>query len=370
MQINNFSTTLGEEAINQAVECLKTSKMGFGANVACFEEQFSFFSRKVFNTGLNSASSAAFVLFDYLYGKYGECEVYTPSLGFVSSYWAAKKTGHSLVFVDVDEDFLFDVKDYLRKRKDNQKRKVLMPILYGGVSSIPLMDQVRGDEIVVVDSAHCITPTIKSDYIFFSFHPVKPLCMANGGMLSTDDEEAHEFFKKYRNFGRIPQGFNSYDIGADGFNFYMNNLNAAIGLGQIKEAQNNVLKRKRNFEMITSSLRSPHDIEFTKHDQLSSYYLATLKLPTMVKMDSNQFRKLLSSKGVQTSYHYPALHMTSRFAREPESKNPKLPITEKYYNRFLNIPIHQDLTSEEVSYIISMMPKSASGFDSYNYGNL
>jgi len=370
MQIKNFSTTLNESAMREASACLASTSLGFGPQVSSFEEQFSFFSRKTCNIGTNSASSAAFMLFDYLYKKYGECEVYTPSLGFVSSYWAAKKAGHSLIFVDIDENFLFDVRDYIKKRATTQKRKVLMPILYGGVSDIPSMEQIRGDEIVAVDSAHCITPVIRSDYIFFSFHPVKPLCMANGGMLSTDDEEASEYFKKYRNFGRTPRQFNSYDIETDGFNFYMNNLNAAIGLGQIKDAQRNILKRKRNFEAIANSVRSPDDIVFVEHDQLSSYYLATLKIPTIAKVDSNQFRKVLQNKGVETSYHYPALHLTSRYAREPESKNPRLPVTEKYYNRFLNIPIHQDLTSDEISYIISMVPKSASGYDSYNYGNL
>lgn len=370
MQIKNFSTTLNENAVREASTCLDSAALGFGPRVPLFEEQFSFFSRKTHNIGTNSASSAAFMLFDYLHKRHGECEIYTPSLGFVSSYWAAKKAGHSLIFVDIDENFLFDVGDYLRKRTNTQKRKVLMPILYGGVSNIPSMELLRGDEVVVVDSAHCITPVIKSDYIFFSFHPVKPLCMANGGMLSTDDEEASDYFKKYRNFGRTPCQFNSYDIKTDGFNFYMNNLNAAIGLGQIKDAQKNVLKRKRNFEAILSSTHSFSDVNFVEHDQLSSYYLATLKIPIVAKADSNQFRKALQENGVETSYHYPALHMTSRYAREPESKNPNLPVTEKYYNRFLNIPIHQDLTSEEISYIISMMPKSASGYDSCNYGNL
>ena len=67
-----------------------------------------------------------------------------------------------------------------------------MPVLYGGVSDIEgLIQRVRDTnwgDIIVVDSAHCIEPTIESDYIFFSFHPIKPLTMSCGGLLSTDDE--------------------------------------------------------------------------------------------------------------------------------------------------------------------------------------
>ena len=57
-----------------------------------------------------------------------------------------------------------------------------------------------GDEIVVIDSAHCATPNINSDYTFFSFHPYKPICSSDGGMISTDDLESKNYFKNYRKF--------------------------------------------------------------------------------------------------------------------------------------------------------------------------
>ena len=344
-----FSTSFPQSTIEKVKDCLESGTLGFGPNVSLFEEKFAYLSRKKFNLGMNSASSAAYAIFHYLHKIYGECEIYTPSLAFVSPYWAAKKNGHSIVFVDVDDNFLFDVDDYLKKRKDNGKKKIVMPILYGGVSTVPKMNKLVGDEIVVVDSAHCITPTIESDFMFFSFHPVKPMCMANGGMISTDNSVADAFFQKYRNFGRVDKSAHTYDIVDDGFNFYMNNLNAAIGLSQFESAYENIVKRKRNFNMIKESLPEQ---KFVDHDQFSSYYLATLKLDTVCSSD---LRSVLRDAGLETSYHYPFLHMTSRYCRQPESMNSKLRNTENHYDRFLNIPIHQNLNESEIEHMLGLL---------------
>ena len=161
-------------------EVIKRGDLGFGPNVTLFEERYAPFSRKKFNTSTNSASAAAFMIFHYLLEKHGECDVYTTSLGFTSPAWAAKHFGHNLIFVDVQEDLQFSAEHYQSIRKENGNTIVVMPVLYGGVSTIDNFSLV-GDEIVVVDSAHCATPTIESDFVFFSFHTYKPICTSDGG---------------------------------------------------------------------------------------------------------------------------------------------------------------------------------------------
>ena len=173
-----FEPTITKQDIQKVTELLESGNIGFGSNVKKFEDKFSKYSNKKYNIGLNSASSAAYCLFAYLYDKYGSCDVYTPSLGFTSVSWAAEKNGHRVIFVDVDDNLLFDFKSYKRLRKDPYIRKnagktILMPVLYGGVSNISNFNEQVTDEIVVVDSAHCIQPTIKTDYILFSFHLIK-----------------------------------------------------------------------------------------------------------------------------------------------------------------------------------------------------
>ena len=170
------------------------------------------------------------------------------------------------------------------------------------------MDKIKStgwDDIVVVDSAHCIEPTIESDYIFFSFHPVKPLTMSCGGLLSMNDKDADDYIRKYRNFGRENTG-DTYDIVDNGFNFYMNNLNATLGLSQLDTCFDNIRFRKKNLEYLKNGIKSNIGY-FTEHDENSSYYLGTLVLYTN---GSKELRQKLRDNESNSSYHYPLLHKT------------------------------------------------------------
>lgn len=316
---------LSGQAIVNISNVIESLELGFGANVSLFEQAFKDFSKKEHNVAVNSASAAAFMIFAYLRESFGECDVYTPSLGFTSPAWAAKHFGHEVIFVDVDDDLLFDCDDYLKKselpkwRYSTGRRKIVMPVLYGGVSTIPNW-KLRGDEIVVIDAAHCPTPTLQGDFIFFSFHPTKPICSSDGGMLSTDDNSANEYFRNYRNFGRVNK-LGSYDIIQEGFKFYMNNLNATIALESLKDYYKNLEIRRNNFILV----KNMFDGRFIDHDEKSSIYFATL-----ISDDAEQINNKYG-----LAVHYPLLHKTKYFRCSRT-----LPNTEKMYKRIVNLPLY------------------------------
>ena len=310
-----FKSSFTKEELSFLDPILQSGELGFGPNVSLFETQFQPFSGKIHNIATNSASAAAFMIFAYLKEKYGVCDVYTPSLAFTSPAWAAKHFGHNLIWVDIDDNLLFDCNDYLNKRT-RANQAVVMPILYGGVSNIDNWDLV-GDEIVVVDSAHCVTPTIKSDFTFFSFHPYKPICSSDGGMISTDNQEAAEWLSNYRNFGRQNTG-DSYDITQNGFKFYMNNLNASIALISLSKYFLNLKIRKENYSKLENVL---------PHDEKSSYYLAT-----RIDKNANQF-----NQDNNLARHYPLLHKTKYF-----NSNVRLSNTELLHPQIINLPIYNE----------------------------
>ena len=349
--MKSFEPTITKQDIQKVTELLESGNIGFGSNVKIFEDKFSKYSEKKYNIGLNSASAAAYCLFAYLYDKHGSCDIYTPSLGFTSVSWAAEKNGHRVIFVDVDDNLLFDFDSYKLLRQDPYIKKgegnktILMPVLYGGVSNVPNFNEQVTDEIVIVDSAHCIQPTIKSDYIFFSFHPIKPLTMSCGGLLGTDDEEANEYICSYRNFGRENVG-DTYDIVNPGFNFYMNNLNATLGLSQLDSCFQNIKKRKYNLEYLQKSITL--DIGyFTEHDEKSSYYLGTLILN---ERGSEDLRHKLKKNGCDASFHYPYLHLSQYY-----NSNVPLGNLEDLDDRIINLPIHQNLSAIDVSRIVGVI---------------
>jgi len=339
--------------ISAVVDLLQTGDIGFGSNVEVFEDRFKSYSDKAYNIGLSSASAAIHCLFAFLFKMYGSCDVFTPSLGFVSPVQAAIKNGHKVYFLDVDENLLvnydlyYDIRCWHLERQINIdfNKSVFMPILYGGISNInDLVDRVRKSnwgDIVVVDSSHSISPTIESDFIFFSFHPTKPLIMANGGILSTNDLVADEYIRSYRNFGRQSSG-DSYDIIMDGFNFYLNNLNATIGLSQLDTYLENIKLRKNNFNYLKNKITLDVGY-FTQHDKHSSYQLATLILRNK---GSKALRVELQANGFKAMFCYPFLHKSKFY-----SQKISLPNTESMEDRIINLPIHHTLTADELSTI-------------------
>jgi len=319
-----FKTKINDEDINFISDVIRSGNIGFGDNVKVFEENFKPFSKKKFNIATNSASASAYMIFAYLMKKFGKCDVYTTSIGFISPAWSAMHLGHNVIFVDVDDNLLFDVEHYKSIKKETGRKKILMPVLYGGVSNISGFD-ILEDEIIVVDAAHCVTPTVKSDYTFFSFHPFKPIACSDGGMISTDDSESYDFFNLYRNFGRENIG-NTYDIVSDGFKFYMNNLNATIAITQMNRYHTNLDSRKKCHILVESLNLNGRLIP---HDSMSSYYFATLIC------DQSEVEKLCNE--YPTSKHYPMIHKTKLFDSGIRLEN-----TEKIHKLILNLPLYDE----------------------------
>ena len=282
-----FQTTFQDKHLRTINEVIKRGDIGFGSNVIEFEKEFSTYQtlKHDYYVSTNCASSAAYMIFAYLKEKYGSVDLYTPSIGFASPVWAAKHFGHDITWVDVDENLIFDVEDYREKRKlrcerysDCGIKPVLMPILYGGVSKIQGLEKLKEDgyqEIMIVDSAHCVTPQVEADFTFFSFHPYKPVACSDGGMIGTSNKEASDYFLSYRNFGRKNVN-GTYDITQDGFKFYMNNLNATIALESLSDYDVNLKRREEVYDE-WEILLEEHECKgrLLPHDSSSSYYFAT-----------------------------------------------------------------------------------------------
>ena len=340
-QIKCFEPSFTDVDKNTIDTCIQSGILSFGPQVATFEKRFATRSNKKFNIGLNSASAAAYILYQRLYERCGPCRIYVPSITFVSPVWAALKNGHEVVLIDVDKNLLFDIEDYKNRFVDCDRTTIVMPILYGGVSNIDGLASAAKERnsLIVVDSAHSITPTILSDYIFFSFHQSKPICMSNGGLLATNQFEDAEYFLRARNFGREAQG-DSYDLIQNGFNFYMNNLNASLGVSQLVNCGDNIKQRKKNFLFLRENMPSSLG-RFTTHDSQSSYYLSTLILSP--DLSSADMREWLRSKGIEASFHYPPLHKTQHYRTNYSLKN-----IDSLEDRIINIPIHQNLSKKDL----------------------
>ena len=310
---------------SKVISVLESGDLAFGKYVEEFQCKFSKYSGTQYNIGFNSATSGAEAIWNYIKNQYGSCIIEIPTLSFASPAYTAKKTGHKVVFVDID--------DNLQGVFSDNPLTIKMPISYGGVSI-----KKPNNGIIVSDSAHS-TNTAVGDFCFYSFHPNKPLRMSQGGIISTNDKSAADFLFKYRNFGRENIG-SSYDIVQPGTKSYMTNLDACIGIESLKTLSDERGIRKRNHGLFEESKLQKIG-RFVRHDYFSSYHLCSIILDNSVGIKiRNKFN---------IPFHYPLLHKTTFWN---SSSTKKLPNAENLEKRIVNLPIHHSIKTSIIKEMI------------------
>ena len=314
-----------------------------------FEKEFSKYIDSKSCVALNSGTAAlnlALSMYDIK-----NREVILPSLSFVATANAVIENGGIPKFVDVDENTLCIDPEKISKAI-SKRTKVILPVHFGGLSSnlteISKLCKVHKIHLIE-DAAHAAGSAYRNkkigshgELVCFSFHPVKNLAMPTGGLISinrNDHKEVTRILKEKRWCGITNRKGVDYDVKNIGYNYYMNEFSAAIGLAQLKKLDktNNQRRKtaKRYYDKISLENKMPFDKECSYH-----FYWIRVKNRT-------KFREILSQKGIETGIHYKPIHTFSFY----KSKT-KLPITEKVGREIVTLPTHPNLTQNDIEKII------------------
>ena len=350
-KIKLFDPAIDEREIKKAV---KTLMSGFwasgsgGGQVQEFEKNFKKFINSKSCVSVNSGTAAlhlAAALCD-IKGK----EVILPSLSFVSTAHAIMYNGGIPVFVDVNPHTLCIDPEEIKK-KISKKTRCIIPVHFGGMpADIKKIQKLSNSNIMIIeDAAHACGSEFNGkkigshgDFVCFSFHPVKNLAMPTGGLISINNhnyKKITEDLKSKRWCGISNRKYADYDVDKIGWNFYMNELSAAIGLVQLQKIKKMNNKRKSIAKIYDKELNVSKKIPFTSTCVYHLYWICV--------RDRNFFRKKLLEKGIETGTHYKPIHQMSLY-----KKSVKLPLTEKIANEIVTIPIHPNLTGSQIDYIV------------------
>lgn len=283
-------------------------------------------------------------------------EVIVPSLTFVSTIHAIKLNGGKPIFVDIDPKTLCIDTDEIKNLISN-KTRVILPVHFGGmVCNLDNIKKICKEQNIVQieDAAHSAGASYKNKKIgkhgmavCFSFHPVKNLAMPTGGMISINHPN-HQKFRKIlesrRWCGITNRKGAFYDVKEIGWNYYMNEFSAAIGLVQLKKLDKLNEKRRKIAKIYCNKINLEHKMMFDKE---CSYHLYWIRVK-----NRNQFRKKMQSAGIETGIHYRPVHTLSLY-----KKNIQLPITEKVGNEIVSVPIHPNLSENEIYKIVNTINK-------------
>ena len=359
---------IGDEEKSAVKNVLDKEYLGMGEEVGIFEKDLSnFFSRTTLC--VSSGTAAVQLAIEACNIGPGD-EVLVPSMTDVATFQAIKATGAEPVACDINEETcLVDLQDALSKLSKNTR--AIIPVHYsGGVGNLDeLYDFASKNKLrVIEDAAHAFGTKYKNklvgsfgDIVCFSFDGIKNITSGEGGCIVSNDSKIIENIKNSRLLGVEKDSDKRYnnsrswnfDVSRQGWRYHMSNIMAAIGIQQLKKFKKFAIKRKQIALAYDKLLSSNQNILSLKRDYENVVpHIYVVRVNGL--MDRDGLREAMFNEGVEIGVHYNPNHFLTFFK---SNNDIVLPVTEKIYKEIISLPIHPDISNNDVEYVISTLKK-------------
>lgn len=376
----------GQQDITQAdidavVAVLKSVHLTQGPDITDFENSVLAHTGARHAVAVNSATSALHIACLALGLGPGDWLWTTPNT-FVASANCALYCGAKVDFVDIDPNTYnlcpkqLEAK-LIEAKNQGQLPKIVVPVHLSGqpcdMAAIHALSKKYGFKIIE-DASHAIGGKYKdqpigngrfSDITVFSFHPVKIITTAEGGMALTNDDELATRLGLLRSHGitRDPalmtqpmDGPWYYQQVALGYNYRMTDIQAALGVSQMTRLNQYVARRHeiaQRYDALLADL--PLTLPWQHPDSYSAYhlYVIRLKLDQIVSTHRQVFEALRGAD-IMVNLHYIPVH-TQPYYQQMGFKHGDYPEAERYYREAISIPMHPTLTEAEQDEVIRVL---------------
>jgi UDP-4-amino-4,6-dideoxy-N-acetyl-beta-L-altrosamine transaminase len=376
----------GKQAIDQAdmdavVAVLKSDYLTQGPQVPAFEQALASYCQVDYAVAMNSATSALHVACLALGLGEGDW-LWTVPNTFVASANCARYCGASVDFVDIHPQTYNLCTEALEQKlilADAQNRlpKIVIPVHFAGqpcdMQRIYELSQEYGFRIIE-DASHAVGAKYLdqpigachySDITVFSFHPVKIITTAEGGLATTRRADLYQAMSLLRSHGvtREPQAMDGESQGpwyyqqvTLGFNYRMTELQAALGLSQLSKLDKFVARRHQLAQRYMQGLADlPLRLPYQHPLGYSSFHLFPIQVMSEHITRAELF-DTLRAQGIGVNVHYIPVH-TQPYYRQFGFKVGDFPRAEAYYQRAISLPLHQGLTDAEQDYVMDCLTK-------------
>lgn len=378
MKVPFYRLELNDEEIKEVLDTLRSGWIGTGPKVKKFEEEFRKFIGSTYALALSSCTAGlhlSLLIYDIKSGD----EVITTPLTFSATANVIVHTGAKPVFVDVDRKTGNISPDAIRDAI-TEKTKAIIPVhLYGmpcDMDSIMEIGKKYGLKIIE-DAAHAVGGIYKGkrigtigDVTSFSFYATKNITTGEGGMLTTDDINVAERVEVMRLHGLskdawkryIESTAQHYEVLLPGFKYNMTDMQASIGLHQLKRFNELQKRREEIWRRYDEEFSKIEEIEILSSDPGENSYhtrhLYTILVKTeKLKTSRDEFMRALNDEGVGTGIHFIALHLHSFYREVYGYKRGMFPNAEYISDRTISLPFYPYMKDEEVEYVIDSVKK-------------
>jgi len=348
---------VGKEEIKAVTDVLKSDFITTGPRIEEYERTLAEYlgCKKVIS--LSSCTAALHTCLTALGIKQGD-EVITSDLTFAATPSVSSMLGAEPIVTEIYED-TYNINPQEIRKNLSHRTKVIMPVHYAGqpCEMDEIMEIAKENNLEVIeDAAHAISAEYKGRKIgnigkaaCFSFHPIKNMTMGEGGVIATNDEEFAEKCKLIR-----LHGLDKYKMICLGYKYTINDLQAAIGLTQLKKLNFFEEKRAEYSRIYLNAFKDiPEIFNPVVRDYVkSSWHLFAIRLNLdKLKIDRDKFREALKAENIGTQVHFIPIHMQPYYKKKFENK--KFPITEKVYNSMVTLPLFPKMKKSDVEDVIA-----------------
>ena len=350
-------------------DCLKTGWISSeGPYVKKFENSFAKYNKRKFGVAVSNGTAALEIAIKSLNFKEGD-EIIVPSFSIISTVLCVIKNGLKPVLVDSDLDnWNMDV-DQVLKKINKKTKGIIITHIYGFTVNMKKILKIANKKgiYIIEDSAEMIGQKYNNKICgsfgqisTFSFYANKHITTGEGGMILTNDKKIYEKCKSLRNlcFNTVGNRFNHDDIG---WNYRFTNIQAALGLGQLKNI-NWIIKRKIEIgKRYYKNLKSNKNIilqDLKKSYAKNIFWVYGILLKKNYKLSRDEVTKKLLESNVQTRNFFYPMHKQKIFIKKKIfSKKLQLPNSEYLANKGFYIPSGLSITNKEIDIVSDKVNK-------------
>ena len=359
---------IGDEEKKAVADVLNGTILVHGPRSKEFETLFAKYTGAPYSISVSSCTAALHLTYFYYGIKQGD-EVIVPAMTHAATAHAVELCGAKPVFIDAErETGNIDIDRISDSITDCTKAISVvhylgMPVDMESINKIADKHKL----FVVEDCALAIGTYFKGihaglhgDTGCFSFYPVKHMTTAEGGMLITRHAEIAEKITREKAFGvdRTPSERSIpgvYDVTMLGYNYRMNEIEAALGVEQLKRIDIFLKKRRENYESLNRALKDVDEISTFKSsykDYQSSYYCYSAILNEKLRQKRFEIVEYLNKHGVGTSVYYPrpVPHFTY-YTKKYKYKEDSFPVASWISSSSIALPVGPHLDAEDIEYI-------------------
>jgi len=363
--------SIDESDIKEVVKVLKSDWLTQGPEIDEFEKKLGDYCGAKYAVVFSNGTAALHAAYFAAGFKKGDEFITTP-LTFAATANAGLYLGARPVFADISEDGNLDPGEI--EKKITPKTKAIAVVDYAGKPA--RLDKLKAiaqkhNLILIEDACHALGAEYKrkkigsvSDLTIFSFHPVKSITTGEGGAVLTDKKDYYERLKMFRTHGitkknlvNKSEGDWYYEMQELGFNYRMTDIQAALGISQLKRLDKFIKARRKiagNYKKIFDKYSDLISLPSADNIQDSSWHLFVIRLRGRSASKRAEIFKKLRESGIGAQVHYIPVYWHP-FYQKLGYKKGLCPRAEDFYKSIISLPIYPDLKSKDQKFIIGKL---------------